>query len=236
MKIQILRTLALAAASVALTASLPAAEPAAKAPFTVTRYQSSIDEFLAADKANPPTKDGILFIGSSIFRQWTDLKRQMAPLPVFNRAFGGSRTVEVLHYADKVVIPYAPKVVVYYCGSNDINADEKPAAIAGHFREFVERVHQKLPKTKVIYASILRAPQKEKLWNVVNETNKLVSDYCKTDARLTYVDINGAVFEANGKPRDDLYLDDKLHYKPVTYFGFTSILRPVLFQVWESVK
>lgn len=236
MKTLRLRSLAFTVALLGLTASTRAAEPAPKAEFTVTRHQSSIDAFLEADKKTPPPKDAILFIGSSIFRQWTDLNRQMAPLPVFNRAFGGSRTVEVLHYADKVVIPYAPKVIVYYCGSNDINADETPAAIARHFREFVAKVHQALPKTKIIYASILRAPQKEKLWNQVDETNKLVRDYCGTDPRLTYVDINGAVFETNGKPRDDLYLEDKLHYKQVTYFGFTSILRPVLFRVWESAK
>ena len=34
----------------------------------------------------------ILFVGSSIFRLWESVRTDMAPLPVFNHAFGGSRT------------------------------------------------------------------------------------------------------------------------------------------------
>lgn len=232
-----LPALILTALGLALTAS--AAEPTAKAetPFSVTRHQPAIDAFLQADKSTPPPKEGILFIGSSIFREWTDLSRQMAPLPVINRAFGGSRTVEVLHYADTIVIPYAPKVVVYYCGSNDVNAGETAEAIAGNFRKFAERVHAKLPKTKVLFASILKAPQKKDKWNVVDDANKLIRTYCGSDPRLQYVDINGVVVEAsNGNPRPELYREDMLHYRPVAYFGFTAVIRPLLLQVWETKK
>jgi hypothetical protein len=40
------------------------------------RYASDIEAFLQQDLANLPPKDGILFIGSSIFRQWAHLKEQ----------------------------------------------------------------------------------------------------------------------------------------------------------------
>ena len=59
-------------------------------------FADAIQTFVDQDKTSPPPQAAILFIGSSIFRLWTDLKTQMAPLPVFNRAFGGSRTWEVL--------------------------------------------------------------------------------------------------------------------------------------------
>src|SRR5688572_1960838 len=65
------------------------------------RFADQIKAFLDQDRMAPPPKDAILFIGSSIFRQWTNVKEHMAPLPVFNRAFGGSRTWEVLHYMDQ---------------------------------------------------------------------------------------------------------------------------------------
>ena len=77
-----------------------------------TRFQPAIDAFLESDKVNPPPRQAILFIGSSIFRQWENLKEQMAPLPVFNRAFGGSGTGEILFYMDKIVLPYEPTIIV----------------------------------------------------------------------------------------------------------------------------
>src|SRR5687767_6833387 len=106
------------------------------------RFAANIEAFLERDRVAPPPQGGILFIGSSIFRQWADLEADMAPLPAFNRAFGGSRTWEVLHYMDEIVLPYKPRVIVYYCGSNDVNAGESAAAIAGRFQEFVARVEQ----------------------------------------------------------------------------------------------
>src|SRR5207248_1947169 len=60
------------------------------------RFQGEIQQMLARDKTNPPPQGGILFIGSSIFRFWTHLSEQMAPLPVFNHAFGGSVTQDIL--------------------------------------------------------------------------------------------------------------------------------------------
>src|SRR5690242_2129812 len=88
------------------------------------RFQADIERMLESDKTSPPPREGILFIGSSIFRLWTRLTEQMAPLPVFNRAFGGSVTQDILDRADQIVLPYKPKIIVYYCGSNDVNAGE----------------------------------------------------------------------------------------------------------------
>src|SRR5204863_1906262 len=67
------------------------------------RFQGEIQQMLARDKTNPPPQGGILFIGSSIFRFWTHLSEQMAPLPVFNHAFGGSVTQDILDRADQLV-------------------------------------------------------------------------------------------------------------------------------------
>jgi len=206
------------------------------APLKLNRFQSSIDAFVAADKMNPPPSGGILFIGSSIIRKWTTLTEQMAPLPAFNRGFGGSRTPEVLHYADQIALPYSPKIVVYYCGSNDINAGVKPPEIAANFRAFVEKIHSQLPKTRVLFVSIIRAPQKMERWDWVDDANKLIKSYCESDPRLGFIDVNPAVFDRQGKARMDLYLPDQLHYLPPAYVKFTAIIKPVLVQVWKEVQ
>jgi lysophospholipase L1-like esterase len=201
-----------------------------------TRFQSEIDAFLEEDKVNPPPRQTILFIGSSIFRGWENLKEQMAPLPVFNRAFGGSRTGDILYYMDKIVLPYEPTIIVYYCGSNDINAGEKAEAISGRFREFVARVHAKLPATRVFFVSVNRAPQKQDRWDIVDEANRQVHAYCLTDKRLGFIDVNPALFDREGNPRLELYQEDRLHFKPQAYAEFTAIIKPIIAQVWDLLK
>lgn len=230
----------LCAFALLLAVLLPRLEAAGKAPPLPeaerrwAAYEKYFQDFTKRDIEHPPAQGEILFVGSSIFRRWDWVDKQMAPLPVLNRAFGGSRTSDQLARFEQVVPPYAPKVIVYYCGSNDIKV-RPPAEIAANFRIFVDRVHAGLPRTRILYASILRAPQKQDRWGDVDAANKLIRDYCATDPRLAFIDINPAVFDKDGQPRLDLYLEDKLHYLPPAYDSFAAIIKPVLEQTWREV-
>jgi lysophospholipase L1-like esterase len=199
-----------------------------------SEFEPAFQAFAASDLAHPPMPGGIVFAGSSIFREWTTVAEQMAPLPVLNRAFGGSRTADQLARFDQVILPYAPKVIVYYCGSNDITAGAKPPEIAANFRAFVTRAYAVLPRTRILFVSIIRSPQKQDRWQLVDETNGLIRQYCAGDARLGFIDLNPAVFTSDGQPRLELYREDKLHYLPPTYEGFTAIIKPVLYRVWAA--
>lgn len=227
--------------TIALLLLLPVSLFAADATEAAKRweqYEPSFKTFAEADRANPPRKGGIQFVGSSIFRQWASVANDMAPLPVLNRAFGGSRTSDQLARFDQVVLPYAPKVIVYYCGSNDLKAGatpENPADIFGRVREFSERVQKAQPGTRIIYVSSTRSPDRVSRWEQVDHFNALVRAYCAGTPHHTYVDINPALVDHNGHPRLDLYKDDKLHFHPSSYAQFTAVIRPVLQRVWNEV-
>ena len=203
-----------------------------------TQYEPSFKDFAEADRAKPPVKGGILFVGSSIFRRWTDVLEHMAPLPVLNRAFGGSRTGDQLARFEQLVPVYAPKVIVYYCGSNDLNAKpaDAPDVIFARFREFSERVRAKYPATRLIYVSATRSPDRVLRWEHVDHYNALVRAYCAATPGRTFVDVNPALVDANGHPRLDLYIADKLHFHPPAYVAFTAIIKPVLERVWAEVN
>ena len=209
---------------------------AAQRPSRPIGFADAIQAFLDQDKVSPPPQGSILFIGSSIFRQWADLKTQMAPLPAFNRAFGGSRTWEVLHYMDKIVLPYRPRIIVYYCGSNDVDAGAGPAEIAGNFKAFVDKVAAQLPDTRIFYVPINKAPEKKARWNVVDEANSLIRDYTTHNKQLGFIDVNPVLFDAAGNPRLELYRDDLLHFYPPAYVEFTRIIRPVIEKSWGQMK
>jgi len=193
-----------------------------------------IEQFLEEDKRKPPPQGAVLFVGSSIFREWTDLEKQMAPLPVFNRAFGGSRTWEVLHYADRIVIPYKPRIIVYYCGSNDVGSGASAAEVAANFRAFVDKIAARLPDTRIFFVSINKAPEKQHLWSVVDEANSRIREYTAKNKRLGFIDVNPALFDTAGKPRFELYREDELHLRPAAYVEFTKIIRPVIEKAWAE--
>jgi len=200
------------------------------------RFADQIAAFLDADKKAPPPQQAILFIGSSIFRQWTNVEEQMAPLPVFNRAFGGSRTWEVLHYMDQIVLPYHPRIIVYYTGSNDVNAGEPAAAITGRIKEFIARVHTALPGTRVYFVAINKSPDKRARWDVVEAANAEMKAMAATTPYVKFIDMNPAIFDSKGEPRMDLYREDGLHFYPPAYVEFTKIVKPVLTAAWREMS
>ena len=212
------------------------AQAPAQLPAKSGRFQSDIERMLEKDKTSPPPRDGILFIGSSIFRLWTQLGEQMAPLPVFNRAFGGSVTQDLLDRMDQIVIPYKPRIIVYYCGSNDVNAGESADAIIGRTKQFLKIVNEKLPDTFVYYTSIQKAPDKRSRWDVVEAVNREMERYSHQAKQIGYIDLNPVLFDHQGNLREDLFLPDKLHFRPESsaYAEFTQVVKPVLTKAWDS--
>src|SRR6266853_5287127 len=111
------------------------------AAWSTARQQSS---------AASPTRPVLVFVGSSIFHRWPNLAAQMAPLPVMNRAFDGAQTTDMLRILDSVLTDEMPKVIVYYCGSNDVSAGQPATAIFDRIREFFARVSTARPGTRLV--------------------------------------------------------------------------------------
>jgi hypothetical protein len=218
----------------AATASLAAQTTAPPAPSSPTRFQGAINAYLKADSTARPAPDGIVFIGSSIFAQWTQVSEHMTPLPVYNRAFGGSQTPDVLYYMNDVVLPYKPKFVVYYCGSNDVNARRPATDIVSNIREFHERVQRALPGTRMFFVSVLKSPEKRTRWAVVDSVNTAMRAYITRASNIEYIDLNPVLLDAKGETRGELYRPDSLHYVPSTYDLFASVIKPVLQRAWAA--
>ena len=176
----------------------------------------------------------ILFVGSSIFHRWTNLAQHMAPLPVMNRAVDGLQTTDLLRRFDADVLTIRPRVLAYYCGSNDVDAGDSADAIVDRITQYVDRVATALPGTRVVFMSVNRAPEKRARWDVVDAVNRRVEAYGASTKRLQYVDVNPVLFKADGTPRMELYLPDELHFRPPAYDEFARILKPVLTKAFET--
>jgi lysophospholipase L1-like esterase len=191
------------------------------------RFEAEIAAFESWDKKNAVPRDAVLFVGSSTIRLWPTAE-SFPHLPVVNRGFGGSHISDVNHFAQRIVLKYEPRVIVFYAGDNDIADGKSPQRVAGDFQAFVRRVQQRLPDTQIIYLSIKPSLARWKLWPTMQQANARVKKLCRGDHRLRYVDTAAAMLGPDARPRADLLLDDGLHLNAAGYREWTALLSPRL--------
>jgi hypothetical protein len=180
-----------------------------------------------------PTPGGVLLVGSSIFKRWTNAVSDLAPLPVTNRAFGGSQTSHQLMFFDQVVPPCYPGLIVWYCGSNDIKGKRDAASILGRTEEWINRVKQMDPTTGVLLVSVIRAPQKHRdaQIDVVNAVNRGYEEIARTKEGVFYVDVNPALQSLTGESKVELFVSDGLHLNVEGYHQMATLLKPAIEKV-----
>lgn len=188
------------------------------------RFEKEILAFEASDKTNPPPKNAILFIGSSSIRMWKTLAKDFPDYRVINRGFGGSEISDSIYFADRIVIPYKPRTIVFYAGGNDLNAKKTPETVFNDFKTFVAKVRGKLPATKIVYISVAPNPARWAQIEQVREANKLIRDYTAKEAGLSFIDVHPHMLSEDGQPKPDIFLTDKLHMNEKGYAIWKQIV------------
>jgi lysophospholipase L1-like esterase len=195
---------------------------------TPDKWAGDIDKFTATDAAHPPQTGAVVFVGSSSIRFWESLATDFPGIPTINRGFGGSELADSVFYADRIVIPYHPRLVVLYAGENDLAAGKTAEMVFGDFQAFRTKVHAALPKTHIIFLSIKESPSRARVRTEVRKANKLIAADCAKDSRCSFVDVNTPLLDAAGNYRPELFRDDQLHLKPAGYAIWTKVLAPYL--------
>ena len=191
------------------------------------RWERDIRRFEAQDQKQPPPQDGILFLGSSTMVLW-DLKKSFPGLPVINRGFGGSQYADSARYADRIAIPYRPKVAVLYAGDNDIARGKSPAQVLADFEQLRTKLQKALPEVKIVVLGIKPSVARWSLVEKMREANRLIRESVAGDKRIVFIDTDRPMLAPDGKPRADLLRKDGLHLNDAGYRLWSSLVRPHL--------
>jgi len=194
-------------------------------------WERDIRAFEKAARKHPPPKNATLFVGSSSIRFWRSLQDDMQPIPVVQRGFGGSKLAALDYYAERLVDVDSPRVVVVFCGTNDIGLMQakEPEQLLESFRSFVGKVKAKLPEIRIYYIAITPSPLRWKLWPVAQETNRVIRQFCESEANLDFIDTTALWLGPDGLPDRSNYLRiDRLHPNSKGYAKWTSVIRPLL--------
>ncbi len=209
-----------------------AAQEGPEWPDAAARFESDIEAFEAQDAESFPPAGAVLGIGSSSMRGWHGTIQEDlgfdGRLHIIPRGFGGSMISDVIHYADRIVLPYEPKAILLYEGDNDVTSGFSPERIAARYIEFFDMVHAELPETYIFVLSVKPSPARWDVWPAMQETNDLLAAICEEDERLVFIDVSTPMLDEDGQPIDELYLGDRLHMTPAGYEVWTAAVRPVL--------
>jgi lysophospholipase L1-like esterase len=201
--------------------ALPAQTPAALA-----RWEPEIKAYEASDRTNPPPQQAILFIGSSAFRLWKSLAHDLPGQPLINRGFGGSQIADSTAFAERIIFPYHPHLIVLYAGDNDLAAGKTPDQVLADYQSFVRTVRARLPKTRIAFVSIkpslARWHLKEKILAANHQVAALKGE------GLSFIDIFSPMLGPDGNPRKELLLADGLHPNAKGYQLWASVIGPYL--------
>jgi hypothetical protein len=198
------------------------------APAAPDHWLKEIDQLTANDATNPPPTGAVLFVGSSSIRLWKSVAQDFPDFPVINRGFGGSELADSVFYADRIVLPYHPRIVVLFAGTNDIWSGKSPETVAADFKAFRTKLHAALPDTKLLFLSINYSPSRTRVQDAMRTANQLIATDCASDPRCTYVDVCTPMLDAHGQPQPVYFQQDMLHMKPAGYAIWTRVLTPLL--------
>jgi lysophospholipase L1-like esterase len=199
-----------------------AAEPDPK------KWEKDIVAFEAMDRTNPPPKGAVLFVGSSSIRFWTNLPNDFPELKVISRGFGGSHLPDLIHYADRIIIPYAPSKIVIYAGDNDIARGNSPEQVYDDFRALVKKVEAALPETEIYFLAIKPSPSRWHLSPQSAEANRRIQRFSRMRRNVAFIDVWTPILGPDGRPDPALFEKDNLHINQKGYARWREVIRKAL--------
>lgn len=203
--------------------------PAARldAPADANPFEEDIHLFEASDRTNPPHEGAILFVGDSTFTRWA-IEKDLPEYNVINRGFGGSEMSDLLYYTDRIVLPYKPRLIVVQEGGNDLHAGRTPEQLLADLRAFVAKVREALPDVPIAVGSINASPARWSEADIRKHANEIIKDFVASEKNLSFVDFFEPFLGEDGKPREELFVEDRVHPSALGYQLRANLMRPIL--------
>jgi len=119
-------------------------------------------------------------------------------------------------------------MIVLHIGGNDVHDGKSPSQVLADFKAFVAKVRAVQPNVPIAFSSITPGPGRWDEAEKRKQTNKVIHDYIATQQNLLFINLWDAMLTADGKPREDLWVADRVHPNHEGYLLRVKIMRPIL--------
>jgi len=196
-------------------------------------YEGAIQRFEQLDLSESYQSDAILFVGSSSIRLWDTIAEDMAPYPVIQRGFGGSRLSDVAWYVRRIIYPHRFRALVLFV-ANDISggdSDRTPEEVSGLFEDVVDIVREKYPTTPIFWIAVTPTESRWAAWPQIRSAGELIRQVCSERENLYFIDTSQYYLRPDGRPNPTYFREDKLHLNRDGYRLWSRIIKKHLDRV-----
>jgi hypothetical protein len=195
------------------------------------RFKDDVEQLSAINYQFDNDKPVLLFTGSSSIRKWKNIDSCFPDYNIIRNGFGGSHFSDLIFFYDDLIAgfsKYDPDVLFIYEGDNDIANGKKPSHIVKEAKQLLTMIRTDFQETPVVFIS---AKPSISRWNFKKEyitLNKKLKKFCSKKDNVYFVDVWSVMMDENGRLRDDLFLDDKLHMNNTGYELWTNEITKIL--------
>jgi hypothetical protein len=203
-------------------------DPQAQAPDLQQRFEKKVQEYEEGDRVSAQPPGAILFAGDSQFYRWKTIREDLPGFTLINRGVDSFQLPDLLRYFDRLVLPYHPRLIVLHVGGNDVHNGRTPAQVLADFQAFVARVRATLPGVHVVLSGITPGPGR---WDEAPQrvaTNRALQSFIATQPDLAFVDLWDAMLTPAGQPREELWVEDRVHPNHAGYLIRAKLTIPLL--------
>lgn len=194
------------------------------------QWEKDIKELESLDQKQVDTKDSILFIGSSSIRLWKSMAEDMAPWPTIRRGYGGAKFTDLVVFAERLVAKHDYRALAVFV-ANDITGgaeDKSPEEVVALCKLLVKIVRKTHPDKPIFFIAITPNSKRFHVWDKIHKANELIQQYAESDPKIHFIDTEKSYFGEDGKPRDELFVEDMLHQNSAGYKQWAAIIKKQL--------
>ena len=193
-------------------------------------WEAEMQAFEALDQTRNYPPESILFTGSSSIRLWKTLEQDMAPYPVIQRGFGGSKVTDVNNLADRCIAHHTFQAVVLFV-ANDISGspeDKTPEQVRDLFDAFIDIIRGYNPNAPIFLMAITPTQSRWSVWDQTRAVNHHIAALADMHEGVLFIPTEDLFLGDDGEPIDELFVSDRLHLSPAGYAKWTKRVRSYL--------
>ena len=194
----------------------------------VHSFEKDVQAYEAADEVKAPPHGAILLAGDSQFFRWKTLHEDLPGYTIVNRGIDGFKLSDLVYFTDRLILPCKPRLIILHVGGNDVHNGKSAEEVLAEFKVFVAKVRTFMPEAPIAFSSITPGPGRWSEAGIRKQTNQVIKDFIGTQRNLHFIDLWDAMLTPDGKPREDLWVEDRVHPNHAGYLLRVEIMRPLM--------
>ena len=196
------------------------------------KWESHIQKLEQQNQKEKYPNNALLFFGSSSFRLWESMPEDMAPYPCINRGYGGAKFVDMVLFAERMLAPHQYRALMLFA-ANDVTGepgDSSPREVESALREIIRISQAHMPDAPIFIVEVTPTEKRIQAWNKSRRINAVLREVALSTDNCWYITTAEHYLSADGQPRPEFFVDDKLHLNKRGYRRWSRLIKRSLNQ------